>query len=450
MNKKAFHMRSLAAAVFLVILALALPARAAGMFGAETFRLQNGMEVVVIPNHRAPVVSHMVWYKYGGADEPPGHSGIAHFLEHLMFKGTLDVPEGQFSQAVTRMGGNENAFTTHDYTAFYQNVARKNLEKVMMMEADRMKNLALSPETVASEREVVVEERLQRIDNQPQARLREQVMAALYMNHPYAVPVIGWMHEIKGLTRDAVFDEYDKWYAPNNAVLVVAGDVTAAQVRPLAEKYYGAIPAQPLPDRTRPRMAPLAAQHRIILQDARVGQPMLQLVYRAPRGDDALDVMSEVFGGTSTARLYNSLVIEKKLATSAGSDYDPMTLDGSMFTIYASPAPGVTLNQLEAAMNQELAKIAQGGVTEAELAAGKNRKRAGYAYYLDSLQGPALLFGRALATGFDAAYVESYDSRIAAVTAEDVKAAARMIYGQRDGSVVGLLLPAQKKAEAAP
>src|ERR1035437_9320954 len=242
-------------AVFCLL--LAIPVAEAKDFNAETFTLKNGLQVVSIPNHRAPVVTHMIWYKFGAADEHPGKSGIAHFDEHLMFKGTPHVPDGQFSMIVKKLGGNDNAFTTNDYTAFYQDIARPSLERVMEMEADRMKNLTLDDDQVKSERQVIIEERHQRIDDQPSARFEEQLMSALFVNHPYGKPVIGWLHEMEGLTREDALTTYKTWYAPNNATLVVSGDITAAELKPLAEKYYGDITTSVVPGRHRRLPAPI-------------------------------------------------------------------------------------------------------------------------------------------------------------------------------------------------
>ncbi|MEZ0225879.1 MAG: M16 family metallopeptidase [Alphaproteobacteria bacterium] len=436
--------------VFIILFCclIAFPAMAgAKTFGSETFTLENGLQVVVIPNHRAPVVSHMVWYKFGGGDEKAGESGVAHFLEHLLFKGTAKVPEGQFSLAVKKMGGSENAFTTHDYTAFYQNVSRDRLEKVMEMEADRMKNLQLSAEQVASERQVVIEERRQRIDNTPQARFQEQLMAALFVNHPYSTPVIGWLHEIKELTREEALDYYHKWYAPNNAILIVSGDITAEELKPLAQKYYGVIPSQTLPERRRPRPAPITVEHQIILQDPRIGQPTVMKAYRAPRGSDASDLLAEIFGGTTTARLYKDLVVDQKLAISAGADYDAVSLNDTTFSVYATPAPGVSLPALEAAIDKEIARLLDRGVTLEELKKAKSRTLASFTYYRDSLQGPALLFGRTLASGFDMDYVENRPARIEKLTIDDINDAADAILRSGDVPVTGVLLPAPPKPQ---
>jgi zinc protease len=436
---------SCARLIILLVLLCAFAGQAqAKTFNAETFTLNNGLRVIVIPNHRAPVVTHMIWYQFGAADEKPGKSGIAHFLEHLMFKGTPKVPDGQFSATVKKMGGNDNAFTTHDYTAFYQNVPREHLAKVMEMEADRMKNLTLQEDEVASERQVIIEERHQRIDNQPQALFDEQLMATLFINHPYSTPVIGWLHEMKELTREDALAYYSQWYAPNDAVLVVSGDITAAELKPLAEKYYGPLKPSSLPVRVRPRPAPLTAQHRMMMADPRVGMPLLTKVYRAPRGSDALEILAEIYGGSSTARLYKDLVVDRKLAVSAGADYEAIRLNDTSLTIYASPAPGVSIDQLEAALDDETARLLEKGITLEELNGAKNRRRASFTYYLDSLQGPAMLFGRAVSSGFDIDYLENWTDRVGHLTIEDVNHAAATVLKGDDHPIIGLLMPTPK------
>ncbi len=426
-------------------------------FNAESFFLDNGMQVVVIENRRAPVVAHMVWYKYGAADEKPGESGIAHFLEHLLFKGTAKFPDGALSATVKKLGGNDNAFTSHDFTAYYQTVARQHLAKVMEMEADRMKNLRLSPNVIAAERQVIIEERRQRIDNQPQAKFNEQMMAALFVNHPYGVPVIGWLHEMKELTREMALNAYDRWYSPNNAILVVAGDINAEELQPLAKKYYGAIPVGEVMQRQRPRPAPIISTQRVILEDERVGVPLVNRIYRAPRGSDALDVLTEIFGGTSTSRLYRNLVVRDKIAVSAGAEYDPISLNETSFIIHASPAPGISAAKLEAAIEAEISALLESGVTLEELDAAKSRKSASVTYYLDSIQGPALIFGRALCSGFDIDYVQNRLKRIDALTIDDVNAAANNLLNGENMPVSGLLTqplspkrPSKPATSAAP
>jgi zinc protease len=433
--------------IILVCCLLGMPGLAqAKTFNSETFMLENGMQVVVIPNHRAPVVSHMVWYRFGGSDEKPGESGVAHFLEHLMFKGTAKMPEGQFSLTVKKLGGDENAFTTHDYTAFYQNIARDHLEKVMEMEADRMKNLQLTEAQVASERQVVIEERHQRVDNTPQARFQEQLLAALFVNHPYATPVLGWLQEMKEMTREEVLSYYHTWYTPNNAILIVAGDITAEELKPLAQKYYGSIPSQPVPERVRPRPAPITVEHQIIMRDPRIGQPTVMKIYRAPRGSDAMELLSEILGGTTTARLYKDLVVDQKLAISAGADYDAISLNDTTFSIYATPTPDTPLPVLEAAIDKEIARLMDTGVTLEELKGARTRALASFTYYRDSLQGPALLFGRTLASGFDVDYLENRSTRIEKLTIDDINDAADAVFKSGDMPVTGVLLPAPPQA----
>ncbi|MBI1214726.1 MAG: insulinase family protein [Alphaproteobacteria bacterium] len=436
----------------LLCLFLCLPGRGAvaKTFNAETFSLSNGLQVVVVPNHRAPVVSQMIWYKFGAADEKPGESGVAHFLEHLMFKGTEKVPDGAFSLDVKKMGGDDNAFTTQDYTAFYQNVPRARLAKVMEMEADRMKNLTLTEKQVTSERQVIIEERRQRTDNQPQARLQEQMTSALFVNSPYGTPVIGWLSEMEQLTRAEALDYYHTWYAPNNAILVVSGDITAQELKPLAEKYYGAIPAQKIPPRLRPRPAPIVAPVQVTLRNARVGRPVVIKTWRAPRGSDALSVLSDILGGDSTARLYKDLVVERKLATEAGADYDPVSLNETSFSVYASPAPGVSVDKLRAAIDDEIAKIADKGVTGEELKTSQKRALAGFTYYRDSLQGPGTLFGRALCDGFSTDYIEDTPERLQKLTVKDVAEAAKALFDGKDKPVTGLLLPAKGSGNEGP
>ncbi len=421
-------------------LMMAAPAQAK-MFAVDSFYLDNGLQVVVIENHRAPVVSHMIWYKFGAADEPPGKSGIAHFLEHLMFKGTPSFPGNSLTTTVKKLGGNDNAFTSHDFTAYYQNISRAHLPKVMEMEADRMTNLRLTPAVVASERQVVIEERNQRVDNQPQALFNEQMMAAAFINHPYGTPVIGWLHEIKELNREDALASYQKWYAANNAILIVAGDITAEELKPLAYKYYGDLPVSDIEPRQRPRPTPVISTQRLVLEDARAGVPTVMKVYRAPRGSDAADVLGEIFGGTATSRLYRKLVVEDQSAVSVGVSYDPISLNDTSFVIYASPTPETSPAQLEAAIEREITRIVAKGVTLEELEAAKSRKSASFTYYLDSLQGPALLFGRALTSGFDVDYVQNRLTRINALTIDDINDAAQSILRNDNLPITGLLTP---------
>jgi zinc protease len=449
----------LAASCLGALAALALagiaPRSEAALFNPETFELANGMQVVVVTNRRAPVVSHHVWYKIGSADSPLGKSGLPHFLEHLMFKGTESLAPGEFSRIIARNGGNENAFTGPDYTGYFQTIARDRLETVMGMEADRMTNLVLDEHEVARERDVVLEERSQRVDNDPGSRLGEQLNAIQFLHHPYRLPVIGWRHEMASYTLDDALDFYRTWYAPNNAVLIVAGDIDAAELRPLAEQYYGVIPARPVPERMRVMEPPQEAPRRVELSDPRVQQPSWVRSYLAPSFTTGatehaypLEILAEIVGGTSTSRLYRSLVIEQKLATSAGAFYRGAALDDATFRVYASPRPGVSLAELETAIEAELGRLQSEPITDAEVARATQRLVAEGTYARDSLGSAVRSFGIALATGQTVEDVEAWPERIAAVTAEQVNAAASYVLVS-ERSATGLLSPALAPAAAA-
>ena len=445
--------RLLASAVVLAAL-LHAPAWAA-MFNPKSFTLPNGLQVVLVENHRVPAVVQMVWYRVGSADEPRGKSGIAHFLEHLMFKGTPSIPPGQFSRIVARQGGRDNAFTSQDYTAYYQVVAADQLELVMRMEADRMANLVLTDEHVNPERDVVLEERRSRIENSPTAQLGEAMSAVMYFNHPYRIPIIGWESEIRGLgTADAIAF-YRQHYTPANAVLVVAGDITVDQLKPLVEKYYGPVEGRPAPQRVRTEEPPHGAARRLTMTSEQVREPSWRRSYLAPtyrtaQGAQAyaLEVLSEILGGGATSRLYRSLVIEQAVAASAGAWYEGDALDFSTMGVYAVPRQGKTVVALEDAVDAELTKLLADGVTEAEVGDAKQRLRAAAVFARDGLETAAQVLGSALMTGRSLAEVEDWPDRIGAVTVADVNAAAAAVIEAKD-SVTGILLPAAQ-APASP
>lgn len=442
-------------------LALASPARAA-LFTAETFTLSNGLQVVVVENHRAPVVLQMIFYKAGSADAPPGKSGIAHFLEHLMFKGTPTVGEGEFSHRVSLMGGEDNAFTTADYTAFHQTVARDHLAEIMRLEADRMTHLVLAEGQVTSERAVIIEERRRDLDSAV-GKLDEMMTASLFLNHPYRLPVLGWAHEMAKLSRQDALDFYGRWYAPDNAILVIAGDVTAAEVRPLAESIYGPIPSRTVPPRDR-LMEPTAfAPRQLVLRDPTGHQALWMRRYLAPPYRDpatihyplglgdirfdaggppngyALDVLAELLAGGATSRLYRDLVVGKRLATGVDADYDGSYLDYGRFTVTAVPPVGGDMAKLGQAIDAALAQLLAKGVTPAELSAAKGRLQVSAIKARDGLLGPAQFVGTSLATGLSLDEVQSWADKIAAVTDADVMRAARQVL-QPNTSVTGELL----------
>jgi zinc protease len=438
----------------LFVLLLTFPAHAQ-TFGAQTFTLQNGMQVVVIPNHRAPVVTHMVWYKVGAAEELPGKSGMAHYLEHLLFKGTAKMTPGEFSRVVKTLGGNDNAFTSKDYTAYYQTISAEHLERMMSMEADRMLNTNPPEEHFKSEKDVVLEERRQRTDNNPRQIFGEQMNSALYVNHPYGTPVIGWMNEIEKYEWVDVKEFYDRWYAPNNAILVISGDVTAEKVKPLAEKTYGILPRKDVPERKRPQVAPANSQTLISLQDASIHQPVWQKLYIAPsesRNRDhslALQVLSEIMDGGPTTRLYKKLVVDQKKATGVQFSYSAMGFDYGGISLSATPANDVDLEEIGKLVSAEIKDVLKNGVTEQETKDAIQRLQDAAIYARDSLTGPAMIFGTALTTGSTVENIENWPADIAKVTHEQVKETAQIYLNDEKPwirpAVTGHLIPMAEK-----
>lgn len=432
---------------------LAPPARLAPVVvapNAAHFTLANGMQVVVLPDTRLAVVTHMVWYRVGAADEPPGKSGIAHFLEHLMFKGTSNSPEGAFSRWLGEIGGQENAFTSWDYTGYFQRTAREHLARLMAYEADRMVNLVLTDAVVDPERDVILEERKQVVDNNPGAQFGEQLNAALFLNHPYRLPIIGWEHEMRGLTRQDALDFYARWYTPNNAVLVVAGDVTVDDVRRLAEETYGRVPRRvELGPRLRPTEPPQRAPRRVTMSDPRVQQPSWSRAYLTPSYGsnrdgvpEALDVLAEILGG-ATGRIYRVLVEEKRLAASAGAGYGGQGLDYSRFSLFATPRPNVSFADVERAMDAVIADVLDKGVTADEVDRAVQSMLASAISAQDSMGSLARLFGAGLMEGSDFERIRTWPARMARVTPDDVHAAARAWLDLRR-SVTGELSRAER------
>ncbi len=410
--------------------------------------LENGLKVIVIPDRRAPIVTHMVWYRVGGADEEPGKSGLAHFLEHLMFKGTKNTPEGEFSQKVAEVGGQENAFTSQDYTAYYQQVAKEHLEMVMGYEADRMSNLVLTEKQVNPERDVVLEERSQRVDRNPSARLSETFDQVLFPNNPYGTPIIGWKNEIISLNKDDAIAFYDKYYTPNNAILIVAGDVETDDVLKLAKKTYGKVEqrAEPGP-RDRPKVQIVPGNREVTLQSDQVAQPSLRHGWIVPSSttaeageSEALEVLSDILGGGANSRLYTKLVIEDQLATSSGAWYQSTALDDTRFMLYASPKDGIELDKLEDEALAVVNNLLENGVTADEVERSKRSMMASAIYAQDKQDVLARIFGTAMTTGGSVEEVQTWPARIAKVTPEQVQAAAQKYLSQT--SVASYLLPA--------
>lgn len=435
-------MRRLIATIALVL--AALPAAADDQ--VSNFKLDNGLEVVVIEDHRAPVVVHMLWYRAGSADEPPGVSGVAHFLEHLLFKGTKELESGEFSATVARNGGTDNAFTSYDYTAYFQRVAADRLELMMKMESDRMVNLQLGEEEILTERDVIIEERNQRVENSAGALFSEQKNAAQYLNHHYGIPIIGWRHEMSKLSLEDALSFYRTYYAPNNAILVVAGDVEPEEVRDLAQTYYGVIPANPdLPERLRAQEPEQMAERRLTFEDPRVAQPYVSRSYIAPERDSgaqeeaaALTLLAELLGGGTTSVLTEKLQFDSQVAVQAGAWYGGKSLDDTTFNLFIVPAAGVTLEAAEAALDTAIAEFLEGEVDAAHLERIKMQIHAAQIYERDDVGALANSYGSALAQGLTVADVQAWPDILGAVTADDIMAAANKVLNRKN-AVTGWL-----------
>ncbi len=419
-----------------------------------TYTLDNGMEVVVIEDHRAPVVVHMLWYKVGSADEPVGASGVAHFLEHLLFKATDVLESGEFSATVAANGGRDNAFTSYDYTAYFQRIAADRLELMMQMESNRMNNLRITAEDVETERQVVLEERNQRTENSPNALAREQFRAALFQNHRYGVPIIGWKHEMEELDLQDALDFYDLYYSPNNAILVVAGDVEPEEVLALAETYYGVIPAEDqLPVRERPQEPPQRAERRITYVDDRVSQPFLVRMYLAPERDPgaqeeaaALVYLAELLGGSPfTSALGQALQFDTQTAIYTNASYQGASLDDGIFSFAVVPADGVALSAAETAMDETISAFLEAEIDPARMESIRKQLRASEIYALDDVQGLAQRYGAALSQSLTVADLQEWPDILQSVTAEDIKVVAAKVLN-RDQSVTGWVVANQEEA----
>ena len=424
--------------------ARAAPAQPARVF---QFVLQNGLQVVVVPDRRAPVVTEMLWFKVGAVDDPPGISGLAHFFEHMMFRGTRAVPGEGFSRTIARNGGDSNAFTTQDYTVFHEQIAKDRLRLVMHLEADRMANLDLSDAAVGTERDVVLAERRTRVDNDPEALTQEQAEAALHLSHPYGRPVIGWPDEIRHIGRAEAGDFYRRHYAPNNAILIVSGDVTVDDVRAGAEAEYGPLPAHELVARADYGQPPRLGETRLVIarKDAKV--PMFLRLYRvqgyaeaAPGRAEALEVLARLLGGDATSVLYRRLVVERRLATDVSAYYSGYTRDTGEFGFVARPRPGVSLEALEHAFDEAVAPYLRRAPSEAELKRAKTQLVAGVTFRRDSQFDMAAAYGQALAIGLTVFDVQQWPARIQAVTREDVRTAASASLVKKE-SVTAYLMP---------
>ncbi len=405
------------------------------------------MEIVVIEDHRAPAVVHMVWYRAGSADEPRGTSGVAHFLEHLLFKGTETLAPGEFSEVVAANGGRDNAFTSFDYTGYFQRVAADRLGLMMQMEADRMVNLQLDEADILTEREVIIEERNQRVENDPGALFREQRRAAQYLNHPYGTPIIGWRHEMETLDLEDALAFYELHYAPNNAILIVAGDADPDEVYKLAKEHYGPIPANPaVGPRDRVDEPVHLAERRLMMRDPRVAQPYVLRTYLAPERDPgaqekaaALTLLAEVLGGGQTSVLTQKLQFEQQKAVYTSAFYSGTSLDDTSFGLVIVPAEGVSLEEGEALMDATVAQFIEDGVDPGQLERIKFQIRAQQIYARDNADRLARRYGAALTAGLTVEDVQAWPEILQAVTPEEIIEAARDVFDRRK-AVTGYLM----------
>ena len=418
--------------------------------------LPNGLRVIVKEDRRAPTVAHMVWYRAGGMDEVSGTTGVAHVLEHMMFKGTPNVGTGEFSRRVAAAGGRDNAFTSKDYTAYFQQVPKQQLAQMMQLEADRMRHLNLDAGEFAQEIKVVMEERRQRTDDSPHARLGEQLQAVAYQTHPYRVPVIGWMNDLENMTVQDARDWYRRWYAPNNAYVVVVGDVDHQAVFRLAQKYYGRVPARALPPRKTPDEPDQAGVRRLSLR-AEAELPVLIMAYKVPVLRDvendvdpyALEMLAAVLDGHDAARLTPRLIREQQLAVSASASYESLAHGPGLFYLSGAPGEGKTSADLEAALRAEIARIAEDGVAPDELARARAQLVAGQVYKLDSMFAQAMEIGQLEAVGIPYRQGRRIIERFQAVTAEAVQAVARRYFIDERLTVAELdPLPSAQRKEA--
>lgn len=431
----------------MVIALLAVPLSAMAAPGIESFTLDNGLEVIVIPNHRVPAVSHMIWYRIGAADDPPGVSGLAHFHEHTMFLGTWKYKAGEYADIIARHGGEQNAFTGYDATSYYVNIAKDQLPLIMELEADRMRGLNPTDESMKNEKEVIIEERRMRIENNPQALLDEQVNAALFRHHPYHTPVIGWMHEMQILSKAEVLKFHQAWYHPNNAILIVSGDITAAELKPLAQRYYGGLPRTKIPSRHWNEEPPQNNARRIVMHHKNVKQPSWERSYMAAslgygKKEQALPltVLAQLLGGGKTSRLYQSLVVDQKLASDVDAGYDAFTLGPAQFHLRVVPADKIDLAVIEKAVDKELDKLLAGPIASDELTRAKTLLKAEAIYARDGLTSMARIMGWVRMVGLDKDYFNRWPGMIEAVTTAQISDAAKATL-QMNQSVTGLLLP---------
>jgi zinc protease len=448
-----FHIRK----IFLAWLLVCVPYAAIGQ-DAQEFMLKNGMKIIVKEDHRAPTVAHMVWYKLGSMDETNGTTGVAHALEHMMFKATKNLKSGEFSARVAALGGRENAFTSKDYTAYFQQIEKSKLNAVMALEAERMAHLKFSQEEFSKEIRVVMEERRWRTEDQPIPKLYETLNSVAFAAHPYQNPIIGWMDDLQHMTVADAKAWYERWYAPNNATLIVVGDVNAAQVRKLAEKHFGKLQRKPEPV-TKPQNEPAQLGMKRAIVKAPAENPYVSLAFKAPALRDvekdtdvyALEVLAAVLDGYDNARLNAKLVRTERVANTAGAGYSSYARGPVLFVLDGTPANGVTTQQLETMLRAEVDRIAKEGVSEEELKRVKTQLIAEEIYKRDSIFGQAMEIGMMEMSGISHKQLDRILEKLGSVTAQQVQSVAAKYFGDDNLTVATLIpLPLSEKKPAPP
>ena len=417
--------------------------------------LANGLRIIVQEDRRAPTVVHMVWYHAGSMDEVDGTSGVAHVLEHMMFKGTKTLKQGEFNKRVAAAGGRDNAFTSLDYTAYFQQVPAKRLGEMMALEADRMANLVLDAKEFEQEIRVVMEERRLRTEDNPQAQVHEKQMAAAFQAHPYRRPIIGWMNDLENMTAADARDWYRRWYAPNNAYVIVVGDVDKDAVFRLAERHYGRTPSRALPGR-KPQLEPAQVGIKRLVVKAPAKLPYLSMAWKVPalrdlqldRDPYALEVLAGVLDGHEGARFARNLVRGAQVAVSAGAGYDATVRGEALFSVAGTPAEGRTVADLEAALRAEIARVASEGVSAEELGRVRTQLIAAQVYKRDSMMAQAMEIGRLEASGVHWRDIDTLLEKIRSVTAEEVQAVARKYFG--DATLTVAVLDPQPLPPSSP
>ncbi len=427
---------------------------AAASLEVQEHRLANGMKVLLVESPKAPVVTVQIWYKVGSRNEIIGRAGLSHMLEHMMFKGTPKYPKGAFSRLIKKNGGNDNAFTSQDFTAYFENLAADRVELALELEADRLRGLLLNDKEFQLEREVVKEERRLRSEDDPQSYLAETLFAQAFQMHPYHWPIIGWFPDLNAMTRADLKRHYDTYYVPNNATLIVVGDIKAAKLLPAIKRFFEPIPKRPLPPQQAVAEPEQKGERRIVVKrEAQL--PFVMIGYRTPNysSDDsyALTILESILSHGKSSRLYRSLVYEQKLALEVGVEYSVLQTDPELLYGFAVVAPGQATEQVERAIYAEIQKLQQEPPTEQELQRAKNQVEAAHVFGQDSNFRQAMLLGQAETTGAGWRHVEQFLTKLRGVKAEDVKRVAQK-YLVEDGRTVGILIPTPPRndASAAP